>query len=370
MKFVIKQNVLSNALSKIQRCISQKALQDVLSNVYIEAGDDYIILKAHDHKLGSEIKIEANVVEKDTILVNANLLYDFVRKLPSGNVYFETNANGFLTIKSENAEIKLVTADGSTFPQLPRLQISERLEVSSLVLKDMLKLTIFAASLDEKLVHMNSTLLEVGEDKLTMVSCELQRIAVKETYLKNELSDEARRKYLLPLRASNELYKILQQVEDNVIVGINLSDKMIEFTIENLILTTQLMDKSFIEYRKILPTTAETKIRINKKQLHDAIDKASLLVKMKDENSIIFSIRDNVLSVLVNVAVGNFREDIPIQLEGKDLDIGFNPKYIMDVLKVLDCEEIEAVFNTAIRPAIVRSVDDENYTYLVLPLKI
>lgn len=370
MKFVCKQNVLSNALAIIQRCISQKALQDVLSNVYIEAEDNSIILKAHDHKLGAEIKIEADVVDRDKILVNANLLYDFVRKLPTGDVHFETNQSGYLIIKSANAEIKLVTTDGASFPQLTRLQVSERLELSSLVLKDMLKLTIFAASLDEKLVHMNSTLLEVDEDKVTMVSCELQRIAVKEQQIKNNLSEAYKRKYLIPLRASNELYRILQQVEDNVIVGINLSEKMIEFCIEDKVLSSQLMDKSYIEYRKILPTTAETKIRINKKQLHDAIDRASLLVKMKDENSIIFSIRDNVLSVQVNVAVGNFREDIPIKLEGKDLDIGFNPKYIMDVLKVMDSEEIYAEFNTAIRPAIIKSVNDDGYTYLVLPLKI
>ncbi len=370
MKFVIEQKKLNQALGIVQRCISQKALQDVLSNVLIEINDGEIILIAHDHKLGCEIHLEAETDSNDKILINANLLHDFIRKLPEGPVTFEKTDNSFIEIKSGNANIKLITFESETFPILNRLQVSQNIKIPSLVLKDMIKMTIFAASSDEKSVNLNSSLLEIDEESVSLVSCELYRIAFKKVMLKSGLSGDSNKKYLIPARATSELYKILQQVNDNLMVEISLSEKNVEFTVEGLTLTTQLIDKAYVDYKKIIPNDYKTKITVDKKRLYDALDRASLLVRMKDENSVIFDIKDNNLSILINSSVGNFKEDIPIKLEGVDLEVGFNPKFIIDVLKVIETEEIIAEFNTNVRPGIIKTTNNDNYIYLVLPVKI
>lgn len=370
MKFTIEQKQLYKALAIVQRCISQKALQDVLNNVLIEVGENEVVLTAHDHKLGCEIHVPANVSSPSKFLVNANLLHDFIRKLPETSVVFEKNDSSFLTITAKGAEIKLLTVETDLFPKLSRHQISENIMIPSLVLKDMLRMTIFAASTDENMIQFNSSLLEISEDTVSLVSCELFRVAYKKTMMKTNLEPNEYRKYLIPTRASGELYKVLQQCDENEVVNISLTDTSVEFTLDGLTITSQLIDKQFVDYKKIIPRDFKTKVIVDKKRLYDALDRASLLVKMKDDGSVIFDIKDNLISILINSAVGNFREDIPIKLEGVDLEIAFNPRYIIDVLKVIDTEEVIAEFNTDSRPAVIRSTNEDNFIYLALPIKL
>lgn len=370
MKFSIEQKNINKALSIVQRCISQKALQDVLSNVLIEVRDNEVVLIAHDHKLGCEIHLDAITESNKKILVNANLLCDFVRKLPEQEVLFEFKDDNFIEIKSGNTNIKLICADSDSFPQLNRLQISEKIMIPSLVLKDMIKMTIFAASNDEKSTHLNSSLLEISEEDISLVSCEFYRIAYKKVKLKTGLSESPLKKYLIPARATSELYKILQQIEDNIMVEISLSDKNIEFTVAGITLITQLIDMAYVDYKKIIRDDYKTRITVDKKMLYDALDRASLLVRMKDEKSVIFDIKDNNLSILINSSVGNFKEDLPIKLEGVDLRIAFNPRFILDGLKVIETENVIAEFNTGIRPGIFKTTEDPDYIYLVTPIKI
>ncbi len=369
MKFSIDQEKLNGILSIVQRCISQRALQDILSNVLIESRANEIIFTAHDHKLACEIKEECEVINPDKVLVNAVLLSDFVRKLRAGDVHFE-KVGKFLHINQGETKIKILTHEAEEYPRINKMEMGSSFSVPSLMLKEMIRLTIFAASNDEKSIHLNSTLMEIEKDTLSLVSCEFYRIAYKKSIIKNDLEEGEKRKYLIPSRATNELHKILQQNKDNEMVDIKMSDRNIEFTVNNCTISTQLIDKDYVDYKKIIPKEYKTRIKINRKELFDAIDRANLLVRMKDEKSVIFNIKDNKLSVIINSNMGNFYEEIPVELEGVDLEIGFNPKFIIDVLKVIDQEEVIMEFNSGIRPAILKTDDDDNYIYLVLPMKI
>ncbi len=369
MKFSIDQEKLNGILSIVGRCISQKALQDILSNVLIESKENEIIFTAHDHKLACEIKEECEVTNPDKVLVNAMLLSDFVRKLRTGDVHFEKKGK-FLHINQGETKIKLLTYEAEEYPRINRLQAAESFSVPSLMLKEMIRLTIFAASNDEKSIHLNSTLMEIEKDSLSLVSCEFYRIAYKKNIIKNNLQEGDKQSYLIPSRATNELQKILQQNKDNEMVDIKMSDRNIEFTVNNCTISTQLIDKDYVDYKKIIPKEYKTRIKIDRKALYDAIDRANLLVRMKEEKSVIFDIKNNTLSVIINSNMGNFYEEIPIDLEGVDLEIGFNPKFIIDVLKVVDHEEVIMEFNSGIRPAILKTDDEDNYIYLVLPMKI
>lgn len=369
MKFSIDQEKLNGILSIVQRCISQRALQDILSNVLIESKENEIIFTAHDHKLACEIKEECQVVEPDKVLVNATLFSDFVRKLRPGDVNFE-KVGKFLHINQGETKIKLLTYEAEEYPRINKIHAGESFSIPSLMLKEMIRLTIFAASNDEKSIHLNSTLMEIEKDSLSLVSCEFYRIAYKKNIIKNEVQEGQRQSFLIPSRATNELQRILQQNRDNEMVEIKTSERNIEFTINNCTLSTQLIDKDYVDYKKIIPKEFKTRIKVDRKQLFDAIDRASLLVRMNEEKSVIFDIKDNKLSVIINSNMGNFYEEIPVELEGMDLEIGFNPKFIIDVLKVLENEEIIMEFNSGIRPAILKTDEGDNYIYLVLPMKI
>ncbi len=369
MKFSIEQEKINGIMSIVQRCISQKSLQDILSNVLIEAKEKEILFIAHDHKLACEIKADCEVIEPAKILVNASLLSEFIRKLRTGIVDFEKTGK-FLTIKQGETKIKLLTYEAEEYPRISRLQATESFSVPALMLKEMIRLTIFAASNDEKSIHLNSTLMEVEKDSLSIVSCEFYRIAYKKNIIRNNLQDGEKRKYLIPSRATNELQKILQQNSDSEMVDIKMTDRNIEFSINDCTISTQLIDKEYVDYQKIIPKEYKTKIVVDRKMLYDAIDRANLLVRMKDEKSVIFNIKDNKLSVLINSEMGNFYEEIPVKLEGVDLEIGFNPKLIIDVLKVIDSEEVIMEFNSGIRPAILKTSEEDNYIYLALPMKI
>ncbi len=369
MKFSIKQEKLNNVLSIVQRCISQKSLQDILNNVLIESRENELIFIAHDHKLACEIKVECEVQNPEKILINASILSDFVRKLNSDDVEFEKKGK-YLHINQGETKIKLITEDYDDYPMINKIHSGDILSVPSLVLKEMIRLTIFAASTDEKSMQFNSTLMEIEKDSLGIISGEFYRIAYKKNFIKNDLEEGVQKKYLIPSRATNELQKILQQNKDNEMVDIKLSDRHIEFTIDGCTLSSQLIDKEYVDFKKIIPTEYKTRIVVDKKQLYDAIDRANLLVRANDEKAVLFDIKDNKLSVIINSAIGNFHEEIPVKLEGMDLEIAFNPKFLIDVLKVLDDEEVIMEFNSGIRPSILKTEGEENFIYIILPMKI
>ncbi len=365
MKFSVNQKKLANALSMLQRCVAQRTTKDILNNIYIKAKDDKILLIAHNLKIGMEIHIEGIVETEGETLVEAFLFTDFVKKLPDVDVYIEKK-NNKLSVSAISSTINLLTEDYRDYPFLPTVDVKNEIELPSIVLKEVLDMTLFSASNDESKISLNSQLIEINNNELTFVCLDLFRIALKKINQKTDINGE----YIIPLRSMQELNKIISQHKDNIMVKMQIGEKNINFIIGNIKFTTGLIDSSFMKYKQILPSSYDTRIVIDRKMFYDALDRANLLVNNSEDHSVRFNIVDDRLELKINSQIGNFFESIPVDLEGVNLTIAFRPKFWLDVLKVVDAEKVIIEFSSNIRPCVMKVNDNEDYIYLVLPMKI
>ncbi len=365
MKFSINQKKLANALSMLQRCVAQRTTKDILKNIYIKANEDSICLIAHNLKIGMEITIEANVTSQGETLVEAFLFTDFVKKLPDTNVIIEKDINK-ISISALGSTISLITEDFRDYPFMPEVKVNKTIEIPSIVLNEVLNMTLFAASTDESKINLNSQFIEISNNEITFVCLDLFRISLKKINLKTDIEGT----YLIPLKSMQELNKIVSQYKENVDIKMEIGDKNINFISNDIKFTTGILENNFMEYKKILPSSYDTKIVIDRKLFYDALDRANLLVNNSEDHSVRFSIIDNRLEIMINSQIGNFFESIPVKLEGVNLTIAFRPKFWLDALRIVDTDEITLEFTSSIRPCIMKINDNSDYIYLVLPMKL
>jgi len=233
-------------------------------------------------------------------------------------------------------------------------------------MKDMIKQTIFAISQDETRPVLTGSLIEIKEGKFTMVSIDGYRLAIKKANIDNLKNNKA----VVPGKTLNETLKIISSFEDEEQLNICFTDKHILFSTENVRIVSRLLDGEFINYSQIEPKDFKSKLTSKLDEFLNGIERASLMARESKNNFIKFSIKDDLLVISSNVEIGSAHEEIKIKLDGKDIDIGFNPKYIIDVLKVIDSEEIEMELTTSVSPCIIRPLNDKNYTYIILPVRM
>ncbi len=365
MKFAVNQKELANALSMLQRCVASRTTKEILNNIFISTKEDKILLIAHNLKIGMEILLDAQIEEPGETLVEAFIFTDFIKKLPDTDVFIESKDNK-ISIKALSSNINLLAEDYRDYPFLPKVAVNQTIEFPSVVLKDILNMTLFAASNDEANITLNSLFIEIANNEISFVCLDLFRISLKKINIATEIEGE----YIIPLKSMQELNKIVSSCGDNTNVVMNIGDKNIDFVVNNIKFTTNVIDGTYMRYNQILPTEYATKVSINRRMFLAALERANLLVNSSEDHSVRFAIIDNRLELTINSQMGNFFESIPIKLEGVNLTIAFVPKYWIDALKVLDTEDVILEFNTNIRPCVMKVDEIEGYLYLVLPMKL
>ncbi len=365
MKFKVNQKELANALTLLQRCVAARTTKDILNNIYIETVQNKLKLIAHNMKIGMEIYLDATIEKEGSTLVSAFLFTDFIKKLPNAEIDIEYK-NDKISINSLNSNLNLLTEDVRDYPFLPKLEINESIEIPAVVLNEVLNMTLFAASTDETKVNLNSLFIDIRKDEISFVCLDYFRIAMKSIKISNEVVGE----YLIPLKSMQELNKILAYSKENTNVKINFGSKNIDFCINDIRFTTNLVNAQYMKYKDIIPKNHETKVTINTRMFYDALERANLLVNSSDDNSVRFNIIDERMELSINSKTGNFFESLPIKLEGVNLTIAFVPKYWLDALRVIDSEEIILEFNSNIRPCMVKIKENEEFIYIVLPTKL
>lgn len=365
MKLICKQSDLANALNIVQKAISSKTTLPILTGVLLEAKNGSLKLTGNDLSIGIEKSIEAEISEEGTTVVSSRIFGDFIRKLPNDKVEL-TMENSKLTIECYKSHIDLVTYDAIEYPELPKVVESNAFKINKMLLKNMIKQTIFATSQDETRPILTGSYIELSNEQISMVAIDGFRVAIRTSKLNTPIES----KIVVPAKTLNEINKILGSSEDNDQIEIFITDKNILFKIDDIKIVSRLLEGEYVKYSQMIPNEFKTKIEINTANLLNGIERVSLLSREGKNNSIKLSIKDNSLEISSIVEIGMANDEIPLKLEGNTLDIGFNPKYLIDVLKVIDSEIIYMEFLANISPCIIRPQNNDNYTYLVLPVRI
>ena len=314
-------------------------------------------------ELGIETVIEGEIVEKGQIALDAKILLDIVRKLPDNEITIETDKSFKTNITCEKAKFTIIGKSGEDFSYLPSIEKIDSIIVSQFTLKEVVRQTIFSISDNDNNKLMTGELFDINGDTLKVVSLDGHRISIRRIKLKDNYPA---RKVVVPGKTLNEISKILSGDADKD-VYIFFTGKHIVFEFNKTMVVSRLIEGEYFKIDQMLSSDYETKVTVSKKELLECIDRATLLVKEGDKKPIIINITDGVMELKINSAVGSMNEEIDINKQGKDLMIGFNPKFMIDALRVIDDEQIDIYLVNPKAPCFIRDTAG-NYIYLILPV--
>lgn len=360
----LKTNLLQG-INTVSKAVSGKTTHPILSCILIEAENGFIKLTANDMEIGIESYVDGTVVEEGKIAIEAKLFSDIVRKLPDSDIFIETNEEYKATIKCEKAKFNIPGKSGEDFPNLPSVAKNKCISISQFVLREVINQTIFSISDNENNKLMTGELFEVNNNRLSVVSLDGHRISIRNVELKGENSDI---KVVVPGKALADISKIISGGIDDE-VNIYFTENHILFEFDNTKVVSRLIEGEYFRISHMLSVDYQIKIQVNKREFLDCIDRASLFIKDSDKKPIKLTIEDNIMHLKINSLIGSMNEEIDITKEGNNLIIGFNPKFLMDAIRVIDDETINIYMNNTKSPCIIKD-DEESYTYLILPMGI
>ncbi len=363
MKLIFSKQDLFKSVGISLKAVPSKTTMPILGCILIDASSNEIKFTSNDMELGIETKVAGTIVEKGIVALDARIFSDIVRKLPENDVTITTDANLNTTITCEKAKFNIPGKSGEDFAYLPLIEKSEGITISQFTLKEVIRQTIFSIAANENNKLMTGELFEISDNVLKVVSLDGHRIAIRKIELKENY---ANRKVVVPGKTLNEISKILSgEVDDQV--NIFFTDNHIVFEFDQTVVVSRLIEGEFFRIDQMLSSDYETKVEINKKELLDCIDRATLLVKEGDKKPIIINVEDGSMELRIDSQIGSMKEDIDIEKEGKDILIGFNPKFLIDALKVIDDERITIYLVNPKAPCFIKN-DEESYIYLILPV--
>lgn len=363
MKITCSKSNLLNGVNTVSKAVPSKTTMSILECILIDATKGEIRLTANDMELGIETIIEGEIAEKGIIALDAKIFLEMVRKLPDNDVTIATDPSYKATITCEKAKFNIVGKSGEDFSYLPQIDRSESICVSQFTLKEVIRQTIFSIADNFTNKILTGELFEINEDVLKVVSSDGLRISLRRIHLKNSYPAK---KVIVPGKTLSEISKILPGDMDKD-VNVFFTSKHILFEFDSTTVVSRLIEGDYLKIDNILSADYETKVTINKREFQSCIDRSTLLVKEGDKKPIILNILDDVMELRMNSVIGSLNEEIDIAKTGKDLMIGFDPKFLIDALKVIDDEEVEIKLLNSKAPCFIKD-DEENYTYLILPV--
>lgn len=363
MKIICNKSNLAKGVSTVYKAVPSKTTMPILECILVDATNDIIRLTANDMELGIQTDVEGEIIDRGMIAIDARIFSEIVRKLPDNEVIIETKENLQTTITCEKAKFDLSGKPGEEFSYLPIIEKDESIEISQFTLKEMIRQTIFSIADTESNKLMTGELFEIKNNVLRVISLDGHRISIRKMELKDEVGDK---KLIVPGKTLIEVSKILSGEAESM-VNISYTSNHIVFEFDNTVVVSRLIEGEYFKVDQMLSNDYETKVRINKKELLNSIDRATLLVKEGDKKPIIINIGDEVMELKIKSQIGSMDEEIYINKEGKDLLIGFNPKFLIDALRVIDNEEVVLYLMNAKAPCFIKD-DEESYIYLILPV--
>lgn len=366
MKFTCNQQLLTKALNTVSKAVTQRTTIPILKGILLKTnGNESLIIAASDLDISIERKIPVSVEEEGSIVVSAKLFSDIIRKLPNEEIEIEED-NNTVNIRCLASEFKVVGQPADEFPNIGNYKEENKTRIEKDILKDMIKKTSFAASIEESKGIIVGVLLEQEEDSITMAALDGFRMAIT----REEMKSSGKRKIIIAAKILNEINKIFIENEEEKEIDLIIDDKKAVILMEETRIVVRLLEGEFIKYKDILPKESQCKVKINREEMYESLERASLLAREGKNNLIKLSIYRDKIIITSRSEEGNVKEEVFIEKEGTDLEIGFNVKYILDVLKAVSDEELLMEFNTNVSPCLIKPVEGDKFEYLVLPVRI
>ncbi len=370
MKFICEKSNLLKAINSVVRGVSSKTTMPILEGILIQTNDNQVKLTTYDLELGIEYVIDCEVIEQGNTVVTATVFSEIIRRLPDTDISITVNDKELLVIECEGSLYKLATMNPVEFPELPTINEENWVELEQNTLKDMIRKTIFAVSTETHRPIFTGCLFEIKDNKINVVAVDGYRLGWKSKFLEESVNDF---KVVIPGKTLNEVNKIISDSFEKVKISVAKNQAL--FEMENCKIVTRLLEGEFLDYERVIPKNWETRIRGNKKELQECFERVSLISMSSIEKERKYPVKVAVeigkIVISCKNQAGDAKEDVFLTTEGKNLEVGFNPKYFLDALKAIEDEEIFVEFGSSLSPSIIKSVEENgDYVYMILPIRI
>jgi DNA polymerase-3 subunit beta len=371
MEFLIEKGEFTKGLFRSQSVVEKKGTMPILLNVLIETKDNGIFITATDLEIGIKGQYQGEVQKPGNITLSAKKLYEVVKELPEKNVSFRMKENQWVEIKSGKSVFNIMGVSAETFPSFPAYEEEEFMVMEASVLREMIDKTIFAVSTDESRYNLTGVFLakhkEEEDQKMRMVATDGYRLSLIDRTLKTEIPG-LEKGILLPKKGLAELSRLLEEGGDQVWIKLKNNNLIIKK--ENVVLIMRLLDAEFPDYNQVIPNQTKRHIRIKRSQFIDSLKRVSILSSEKTKG-VKFHFGENLLELSsYNPDFGEAKEEISVEYRGEELTVGFNYRFVLEVLNILSSEEIIMEFEDGVSPAVIRPANDEKHTCVVMPMRI
>lgn len=369
MKIICYKDNILKAINSVVKGVASKTTMPILEGILIQTNDNEIKLTTYDLEIGIEYIIECEVKEQGSTVVNAIMFSEIIRKLPNSEISITLNNKNLLEIECEGALYKLATMKPEEFPELPKIEVENSIEIEQNTLKNMIRKTIFAVSNEETRPIFTGSLFEIKNNILNIVAIDGFRLALRSFELHNSVKDFSA---VIPGKTLNEVNKILEDSFDLVTMGVSKNQAL--FQMEKCKIVTRIIDGEFLNYKNVIPNNWETRIKVNKSDIQNCFERISLISSSTIEKEKKYPVKVNIEigKILISCTnqTGDAKEELFIATEGKNLEVGFNPKYFLDSLKAIEDEDVYIEFGSNISPCLIKGIENKNYIYMILPIRL
>lgn len=380
MKAIFEKSVLLDAILPALGSVSGKNTIPAIEGINLNCSEDGIcIITAYDLEKGYRTEINCEVARPGNYIINAHKLCQIVRAMPQGFITLEIDQNNIARIINGKSEFEIYAMNGADFPSLPVLRSEHGFVISRGILKNMITKTQFAVAQNDMRPELNGAFFRIDGNKLTVVSCDGSKMAIKEQITdienKNDDQSELDMKFIIPAKTLIELMKLLSDNDETV--SIRLTRKYVIFMIDKVIFFSRLIENEYIDYNRFLPKTPKTYVKIDCEAFLGALERASLVTEdktMGQAKSILrCSFENNMLKISSVSVSGKVYDEIYTEKEGEDMVIGFNCRYLLDALRACDSESLRLCLTSPLMGMTIQPAEEGEegtFTFLVLPVKI
>ena len=365
MKFTCEKNQLVSAISVASRTVAQKSAIAGLEGILVRAGVK-VMLTGYNLETGITVSLDANIQETGACIMPARLFFDIIRKLPDDTVSIQVDENFKVSIKGGISSFTITALSADDYPELPDVDSEKGIRVPQCELKAMISGTIFAVSENQARPIHTGILFEVDNTSITSVAVDGYRLALRRYVPEEPL--ERTLKFVAPAAALKEVEKILGDTEDTA--TFYPGSKHILFTIGDATLVCRILEGEFLDWRRVLPQNNPVKLVGNVSQLTDSIERVGLVISEKLKSPVRCKFGDNTAEFRTVSTIGEAYDVCPIAGDGKDLEIGFNCRYLLDALRAVPDSECTLEMINGLSPIVLNPTEGNRYSYMVLPVRL
>lgn len=372
MRVVCNKNILIQNINIVLKAVTTKTTLPILECILLIADRKGFRLMSNDLELSIETaNMDCDVFDLGTVAVDAKIFSNIIKSMPGDTVSIETDENNLTFIKSDRSEFKIPGQPGNKFPMPPEVEKNQAVNIKSIDFKNMVRKTIFSVATEEIRPVLTGEFIEIEGKYLNIVAIDGYRISYRRIKLENF---DNYIEFVVPAKTLNEITKI--GADDDTKINMYFTDRHILFEMEECTIVSRLLEGEYLDYKSNFMQDYKTKVTINKNMFLSSLERSLLISKENKKTPVKLTINKDIMDIYAVTELGEVYDQIPIDFQGDELVIGFNPKYLIDVVRSVDEEEIDLYFTGgALAPCIIKNenVDDEfekAYKYLVLPLKL